>query len=111
MDQVIPAIEEPTDTKWVKHIKMKSDKLSSSLVDTDPSMKTQLVSPQIPPVQEGRLLLDQKEYDKAIDFFQKLQDQKPDDSEVLELLEISKAKKATIEQIDHVSAKLAEIFN
>jgi len=28
MDQVIPAIEEPTDTKWVKHIKMKSDKLS-----------------------------------------------------------------------------------
>ena len=28
MDQVIPAIEEPEDTKWIKHIKMKSDLLS-----------------------------------------------------------------------------------
>ncbi len=29
MDQVIPPIEEPEDTKWVKHIKMKSDLLSA----------------------------------------------------------------------------------
>ena len=28
MDQVIPPIEEPTDTEWVKHIKVKSEKLS-----------------------------------------------------------------------------------
>ncbi|MFT5738420.1 MAG: hypothetical protein ACJAU2_001776 [Maribacter sp.] len=28
MDQVIPAIEEPKDTEWIKHIKIKSDKLS-----------------------------------------------------------------------------------
>ncbi|MBT8219119.1 MAG: hypothetical protein KJP00_04815 [Bacteroidia bacterium] len=28
MDQVIPPIEEPEDTEWVKHIKMKSDLLS-----------------------------------------------------------------------------------
>jgi hypothetical protein len=28
MDQVIPAIEEPKDTEWVKHIKVRSDKLS-----------------------------------------------------------------------------------
>ncbi len=28
MDQIIPEIEEPKDTKWIKHIKMKSEKLS-----------------------------------------------------------------------------------
>jgi hypothetical protein len=28
MDQVIPPIDEPEDTKWIKHIKMKSEKLS-----------------------------------------------------------------------------------
>ncbi|MGB5436449.1 MAG: hypothetical protein WBM98_11220 [Maribacter sp.] len=28
MDQVIPPIEEPADTEWVKHIKVKSEKLS-----------------------------------------------------------------------------------
>ncbi|UOY05250.1 alpha/beta hydrolase-fold protein [Muricauda sp. SCSIO 64092] len=28
MDQVIPPIEEPRDTEWVKHIKIKSEKLS-----------------------------------------------------------------------------------
>lgn len=28
MDQVIPPIEEPEDTEWIKHIKVKSDKLS-----------------------------------------------------------------------------------
>lgn len=28
MDQVIPPIEEPEDTEWIKHIKMKSDLLS-----------------------------------------------------------------------------------
>jgi len=28
MDQVIPPIEEPEDTEWVKHIKVKSEKLS-----------------------------------------------------------------------------------
>ncbi|MDC6404899.1 MULTISPECIES: alpha/beta hydrolase-fold protein [Maribacter] len=28
MDQVIPPIEEPEDTEWIKHIKMKSEKLS-----------------------------------------------------------------------------------
>jgi hypothetical protein len=28
MDQVIPAIEEPKDTEWIKHIKIKSEKLS-----------------------------------------------------------------------------------
>lgn len=28
MDQVIPPIEEPEDTEWVKHIKLKSEKLS-----------------------------------------------------------------------------------
>ncbi|WP_223033022.1 alpha/beta hydrolase-fold protein [Hanstruepera marina] len=28
MDQVIPEIDEPKDTKWIKHIKMKSDLLS-----------------------------------------------------------------------------------
>lgn len=28
MDKVIPAIEEPEDTKWIKHIKLKSEKLS-----------------------------------------------------------------------------------
>ena len=28
MDQVIPKIKEPADTKWIKHIKMKSEKLS-----------------------------------------------------------------------------------
>ena len=28
MDQVIPPIEEPEDTEWVKHIKIKSEKLS-----------------------------------------------------------------------------------
>jgi hypothetical protein len=28
MDQVITAIEEPKDTEWIKHIKIKSDKLS-----------------------------------------------------------------------------------
>ncbi|UWX55635.1 alpha/beta hydrolase-fold protein [Maribacter litopenaei] len=28
MDQVIPPIEEPGDTEWIKHIKMKSEKLS-----------------------------------------------------------------------------------
>ena len=28
MDQVIPPIKEPEDTKWVKHIKVKSEKLS-----------------------------------------------------------------------------------
>ena len=28
MDQVIPEIKEPEDTKWIKHIKMKSDLLS-----------------------------------------------------------------------------------
>ncbi|SNR29897.1 Putative esterase [Maribacter sedimenticola] len=29
LDQVIPPIEEPTDTKWIKHIKVKSEKLSA----------------------------------------------------------------------------------
>ena len=29
MDQVIPAIEEPEDTEWIKHIKIKSEKLSA----------------------------------------------------------------------------------
>src|SRR5580692_9152475 len=29
VDQVIPAIPEPADTKWVKHIKMKSQKLTA----------------------------------------------------------------------------------
>ncbi len=29
MDQVIPEIEEPADTKWIKHIKMRSEKLSA----------------------------------------------------------------------------------
>ena len=28
LDQVIPEIEEPEDTKWIKHIKIKSEKLS-----------------------------------------------------------------------------------
>ena len=28
MDQVIPPIEEPEDTEWIKHIKMRSEKLS-----------------------------------------------------------------------------------
>ncbi len=28
MDQVIPAIEEPKDTEWIKHIKVRSEKLS-----------------------------------------------------------------------------------
>ncbi len=28
LDQVIPPIEEPADTKWIKHIKLKSEKLS-----------------------------------------------------------------------------------
>ena len=28
MDQIIPPIEEPADTEWIKHIKMKSDLLS-----------------------------------------------------------------------------------
>ncbi len=28
MDQVIPPIEEPADTEWIKHIKVKSEKLS-----------------------------------------------------------------------------------
>ncbi len=28
MDQVIPPIEEPVDTEWIKHIKVKSEKLS-----------------------------------------------------------------------------------
>ena len=28
MDQVIPPIEEPADTEWIKHIKIKSEKLS-----------------------------------------------------------------------------------
>ena len=28
LDQVIPAIEEPEDTEWIKHIKIKSEKLS-----------------------------------------------------------------------------------
>jgi hypothetical protein len=28
MDQLIPPIEEPEDTKWIKHIKMKSERLS-----------------------------------------------------------------------------------
>jgi len=28
MDQVIPQIEEPDDTEWIKHIKLKSEKLS-----------------------------------------------------------------------------------
>ncbi len=28
MDQVIPPIEEPVDTEWIKHIKIKSEKLS-----------------------------------------------------------------------------------
>ncbi len=28
MDQVIPPIEEPKDTEWIKHIKIKSEKLS-----------------------------------------------------------------------------------
>ncbi|MGB5378262.1 alpha/beta hydrolase-fold protein [Muriicola sp.] len=28
MDQIIPPIEEPEDTEWIKHIKIKSDKLS-----------------------------------------------------------------------------------
>lgn len=28
LDQVIPAIEEPKDTEWIKHIKIKSEKLS-----------------------------------------------------------------------------------
>ncbi|MEO0572482.1 MAG: alpha/beta hydrolase-fold protein [Bacteroidota bacterium] len=28
MDQVIPPIEEPADTEWIKHIKLKSEKLS-----------------------------------------------------------------------------------
>ncbi|MCP4882189.1 MAG: hypothetical protein GY908_00210 [Flavobacteriales bacterium] len=29
LDQVIPEIEEPEDTKWIKHIKLKSEKLSA----------------------------------------------------------------------------------
>ncbi|MCK5440539.1 MAG: hypothetical protein KAJ23_01485, partial [Maribacter sp.] len=29
MDQVIPPIEEPEDTEWIKHIKVKSEKLSN----------------------------------------------------------------------------------
>ncbi|MGB5553480.1 MAG: alpha/beta hydrolase-fold protein [Flavobacteriaceae bacterium] len=29
MDQVIPPIEEPKDTEWIKHIKVKSEKLSA----------------------------------------------------------------------------------
>ena len=29
MDQVIPEIEEPADTEWIKHIKIKSEKLSA----------------------------------------------------------------------------------
>jgi len=29
LDQVIPEIEEPEDTKWIKHIKLKSEKLST----------------------------------------------------------------------------------
>ncbi len=28
MDQIIPPIEEPTDTEWIKHIRIKSEKLS-----------------------------------------------------------------------------------
>ena len=28
LDQVIPPIEEPEDTKWIKHVKVKSEKLS-----------------------------------------------------------------------------------
>lgn len=28
MDQIIPSIEEPKDTEWIKHIKIKSEKLS-----------------------------------------------------------------------------------
>ncbi len=29
MDQIIPPIEEPKDTEWIKHIKLKSEKLSN----------------------------------------------------------------------------------
>jgi len=29
LDQIIPEIEEPEDTKWIKHIKLKSEKLSA----------------------------------------------------------------------------------
>ncbi|WP_276390496.1 alpha/beta hydrolase-fold protein [Eudoraea chungangensis] len=29
MDQIIPAIEEPEDTEWIKHIKIRSEKLSN----------------------------------------------------------------------------------
>ncbi len=28
LDQIVPEIEEPTDTKWIKHIKIRSEKLS-----------------------------------------------------------------------------------